>query len=131
MPLCQPVRNHRATTLSDIDGIGYCASKKMWYYGLKVHILVSLSGMILNYVVTPASVHDSKVAEALLEGCSQTTILADLGYLGKDLKERLENIFGHLYDRIWIGLRNTTTSESWLCVEAWRPDSQNFVAGSI
>jgi len=38
--------------------IGYNVSKHLWFYGFKVHMLVSLSGHILNYVVTPATVHN-------------------------------------------------------------------------
>ncbi len=71
LPLCQPVRNHRATIFKGLADIGYNASKHLWFYGFKVHMLVTvtLSGYILNYVVTPASVHDIKVVYELLEGC--------------------------------------------------------------
>lgn len=44
-------------------------------------MLVTLSGSILNDVVTSASVSDIKVVDDLLEGCQQSVILADLGYL--------------------------------------------------
>ena len=56
LPLCQPVRNHRARIFDGLADIGYNASKRLWFYGFKVHMLVTLSGYILNYVVTPASV---------------------------------------------------------------------------
>lgn len=52
----------------------------------KVHMLLILSGCILNYVVMPASVHDLKVVDDLLEGYQQAVILADLGYLSQELK---------------------------------------------
>ncbi|CYU14637.1 transposase [Streptococcus suis] len=79
LPLCQPVR----TIFKGLTDIGYNASKHLWFYGFKVHMLVTLSGYILNYVVTPASVHDIKVVYELLEGCKQSVILGDLGYLSK------------------------------------------------
>ncbi|TQE89294.1 IS982 family transposase [Streptococcus suis] len=88
LPLCQPVRNHRATIFNGLADIGYNASKHLWFYGFKVHMLVTLSGFILNYVVTPASVHDIKVVYELLEGCKQSVILGDLGYLKKDLEQQ-------------------------------------------
>ncbi len=53
-------------------------------YGFKVHMLVTLSGYILNYIVTPASVHDIKVVYELLDGCRQSVILGDLGYLSSE-----------------------------------------------
>lgn len=68
--LFQPVRSHRVKFLNEAINIGYCASKKMWFYGLKVHSAVTVSGYILDYLVTPVSVHDIQVAEELLETVS-------------------------------------------------------------
>ncbi|MCW0988803.1 transposase, partial [Streptococcus anginosus] len=65
--------------------------------GFKVHMLVTLSGYILNYVVTPASVHDIKVVDELLEGWKQSIVLADLGYLSQELKDTLEQKGYHLW----------------------------------
>ncbi|CAM2864514.1 transposase [Streptococcus acidominimus] len=101
LSLCQPVRNHRVTIFKGLADIGYNASKHLWFYGFKVHMLVTLSGFILNYVVTPASVHDIKVVYELLEGCKQSVVLADLGYLSQELKDRLEQKGYHL----WTPLR--------------------------
>ncbi len=53
-------------------------------------MFVTLSGGILNYVLTPASVNDIKVVDELLEGCRQSVVLTDLGYLSQDLKDSLE-----------------------------------------
>lgn len=71
-------------------------------------MLVTLSGYILNYVVTSASVYDIKVVEDLLEGCQQTVILADLGYLNQDLKDRLKQKGDHL----WTPLRQNMKGAS-------------------
>ncbi len=90
LSLCQPIRNHSAMIFNDVADIGYNATKNLWFYGFKVHMLVTLSGFILNYVVTPSSVYDIKVVDELLEGCRQSVVLADLGYLSQELKDRLE-----------------------------------------
>ena len=97
LTLCQSIRNHRARIFEGLADIGYNASKRLWFYGFKVHMLVTLSGYILNYVVTPASVHDIKVVDDLLEGCRQSVILADLGYLSQELKDNLERRGDHLW----------------------------------
>ena len=68
--LFQPVRNHRIKVLNKVVNIGYCTFKNMWSYGLKVHLAVTVSGYILDYLVTLASVHDIQVAEELLETVS-------------------------------------------------------------
>ncbi|HFI0420061.1 TPA: IS982 family transposase [Streptococcus suis] len=105
LPLCQPGRNHRATIFKGLADIGYKASKHLWFYGFKVHMLVTLSGYILNYVATPASVHDIKVVYELLEGCKQSVILGDLGYLSSELKKDLEQQGYHL----WTPFRKNMT----------------------
>lgn len=96
LALCQPIRNHSAKIFNDCADIGYNAAKNFWFYGFKVHMLVTLSGIVLNYVMTPASVHDIKVVDELLEGCKQSVVLADLGYLSQELKDRLEQKDYHL-----------------------------------
>ncbi|MEW4354102.1 IS982 family transposase [Streptococcus pneumoniae] len=101
LPLCQPTRNYRTRIFNDLADIGYNASKHLWFYGFKVHMLVTLSGYILNYVVTPASVHDIRAVDDLLENCRQPYILADLGYLSKELKDHLTQKGYHL----WTPLR--------------------------
>ena len=68
--LCQPVRNHRIKFLNEVVNIGYCTFKNMWSYGLKVHLAVTVSSYILDYLVILASVHDIQVAEELLETVS-------------------------------------------------------------
>ena len=89
--VCQPVRNHRAHVFNELADIGYNSSKHhLWFYGFKVHMLVTLSGYILNYVVTPASVHYIRAVDDLLENCSQPYVLADLAYLSYELREQLK-----------------------------------------
>ena len=51
MPLWHTARNHIASVFQGETDIGYNASKKKFYY-FKVHMLVTLSGYILNYVTT-------------------------------------------------------------------------------
>lgn len=68
-------------------------------------MLVTLSGYILNYVITPASVHDIKVVYELLEGCKQSVILGDLGYLSSELEKDLEQQGNHL----WTPFRKNMT----------------------
>ena len=97
LPLCQPVRNHRVAIFKGLADIGYNASKHLWFYGFKVHMLVTLSGYILNDLVTPASVYDIKVVYELLEGCKRSVILGDLGYLSSELKKDLEQLGYHLW----------------------------------
>ena len=109
----QLVCNHRATVFKGLADIGYNASKHLWFYGFKVHILVTLSGYILTSVVTPAPVHDIKVVYELLEGCKQSAILGDLGYLSSEHKKDLEQQGYHLWTPFRKNMTETEEHNDW------------------
>ncbi len=46
VPVCQPVRNYRVKIFHDMADIGYKATKKVYYYGFKVHAIVSDDGYL-------------------------------------------------------------------------------------
>ena len=76
-------------------------------------MLVTLSGYILNYVVTPASVHDIRAVDDLLEDCRQPFILGDLGYLSKSLKEELIKRGYHLWTPWRQNMQGAAQHNSW------------------
>ncbi|CYU33149.1 transposase [Streptococcus suis] len=81
--LCHPIRNMRVTLLSDVANIGYNATKKIHYYGLKFSVLVSDSGFPIDYGVTPASIYDGDVALELLENSPFPIVYGDKGYVDR------------------------------------------------
>lgn len=113
LTLCQPVRNHRVSISKGLADIGYNTSKYLWFYGFKVHMLATLSGYILNYIVTPAFVHDIKVVYELLEGCMQSINLGDLGYLSSELKKNLEQQSYHLWTPFRKNMAGAAGHNNW------------------
>ncbi|MCK3895273.1 IS982 family transposase, partial [Streptococcus suis] len=87
--LCHPIRNMRATLLSEVADIGYNATKKIHYYGLKFSVLVSDNGFPIDYVVTPASIYDGDVALELLENSPFPIVYGDKGYVDRQTKAAL------------------------------------------
>jgi Transposase DDE domain len=53
--LCHSSRMYRAKRFRGIADIGYCASKKTAFDGLKLHLQVTDQGLPIGYVVTEAS----------------------------------------------------------------------------
>ncbi|KAA8810703.1 IS982 family transposase [Lactobacillus crispatus] len=94
VPVCQPIRNRRAKIFRGYADIGYKATKKIYYYGFKVHAIVSDDGYLLDYIVTKASVHDAKeTVESITNAHPDNRyLLGDEGYLGKNLHQRLEQV---------------------------------------
>jgi IS5 family transposase len=59
---------------------GYCASKKMRYFGLKAHLLVHQTGLIVGMALTPANANDREILDGLA-GHGGCAVLADKNYL--------------------------------------------------
>ncbi|HEL1728995.1 TPA: IS982 family transposase [Streptococcus suis] len=108
--LCHPIRNMRATLLSEVADIGYNATKKIHYYGLKFSFLVSDSGFPIDYVVTPASIYDGDVALELLENSPFPIVYGDKGYVDRQTKAALVDCGIQLISQ----LRKNMMGYSWL-----------------
>ncbi|VGQ40117.1 IS4 family transposase [Streptococcus pyogenes] len=126
LPLCQPVRNQRVAIYKGLANIGSNVSKHLWFYGFKVHMLVTLSGYILNYVITPASVHDIKMVYELLEGCKQSVILGDLGYLGSEFKKDLKQEGYHLWTPFRKNMTGAEEHNNWKVMSKRRTIETRF-----
>ena len=55
IPLCSLCRASRCRSFEDIADYGYCAAKDMHYYGFHGHVLISGSGVITQFALTPAN----------------------------------------------------------------------------
>ncbi len=68
---------------------GKCASKKMTIFGFKLHLLVSLDGLILDFELAPASTADLTVGTELLVEHTDLTVFGDKGYISADWARQL------------------------------------------
>lgn len=69
---------------------GHCAAKSMTYYGFKLHLVTDVNGVPIYFDITPAHVSDVSIAGELLEKSSKSaTVLADKGYISKELADML------------------------------------------
>ncbi len=60
-----------------------------WFFGMKLHIVISHEGELERFVVTPGHVHDVTKAPELLWGL-QGLAAGDRGYIGKDMASTLQ-----------------------------------------
>lgn len=108
--LCHPIRNLRATLLSDVANIGYNATKQIHYYGLKFSVLVSENGFPIDYIVTSASVYDGDIAFDLLQNSPIPIVYGDKGYVNQKVKINLRSYGIKLISQ----LRKNMKGYSWL-----------------
>lgn len=68
---------------------GQCASKKQTFFGYRLHLVVTLGGVILDFALTAANADEREVAEDLLPSWSGRTFVGDKGYVSEPLAASL------------------------------------------
>ena len=64
--------------------VGWCQTKRQWYYGFKLVLSLTLGGVIVRYDLVPANVDDREAAAEVLEpGCRYW---ADKGFFGEQCR---------------------------------------------
>ena len=63
LPACQKARSYRCKLYQGRQFLGYCKSKKLNFFGLKVHIVVNEHGVLCGFYITPGSKSDVKSLE--------------------------------------------------------------------
>lgn len=63
---------------------GYCASRKMYYFGYQLVMITTLDGLPIVYDLVPASTDERKAAEAVLGSLFGVDVIGDKGFLGDD-----------------------------------------------
>ena len=87
---------------------GYCAAKKQYFFGFRLHLLISHEGAIVDFVLSAANVGERAVAEHLLAPHTQHAVLGDNGYCGS----WLASLFGKHGGKLWYGARPTSRPNS-------------------
>jgi|SRR5215470_4545466 len=89
IPLCHPLRHGRVLLLREA-GAWFGKTTKGWFFGFKLHLLVSAKGLILNAILTPGNWDDRDVATALVQAVESGGVcLGDRGYRREALQEEL------------------------------------------
>ena len=91
--LAQKARSYQAKVAPELCNQGYCASKKLTYYGVKLHTLgFRRTGTLPlpEYLqITPASQHDLSAMRQIFPQLSNRQLFLDKAYCDKQLAEEL------------------------------------------
>jgi hypothetical protein len=68
---------------------GKCASKKQTIFGYKLHCVMTLGGVILDFVLAPANFDDKTAGEDLLFALYNRLVVGDKGYISAELAAEL------------------------------------------
>ena len=69
---------------------GRVSTKKMTIFGYKLHMLVTVDGVIVDFELAGANATDLNVGHELLENHTDIVVIGDKGYIGKEVSNTLE-----------------------------------------
>ena len=88
LKVCRNQRIHMHKVFRDIAQKGKCSMG--WFLGFKLHLICNEKGELLNFMITPGDVDDRKPLEyKAFVKFIYGKLVADKGYIGKNLFERL------------------------------------------
>ena len=71
---------------------GKVVTKKQTIFGYKLHLLITLNGVILDFILAPAHATDLTVGEELLLGHTDRVVIGDKGYISERLATTLAEV---------------------------------------
>ncbi len=80
LPVCGYTRSGRDRCFKPLADYGYCAAKKLDYYGFKLGLRITRCGMITAFPLLPARPHDIRLLDDLVEGFTGL-VPADKGFI--------------------------------------------------
>jgi hypothetical protein len=106
IPVVGYKRNKTASAFLGHATYGYCASRKLWYFGDKLVMLTTLEGLPLVYDLVPAHTDERAAAMNVLTRVRHSTILGDKGFIGEDWQADVLQLTGN---QIWTPKRANQT----------------------
>ena len=91
----------RSKRHSDFHGsanYGYCAARKMKYFGYKLVVLSTVKGIPVAYDLVSANTDERQAAEKVLQMVHGSDIYGDKGFIGQDWQQEVTTATGN---RIW------------------------------
>lgn len=88
--VCRNIRINRCRLLNDEAYRGYNASKREYFYGFKVEVIVTADGLPASYFIVAGSVHDGKALQAMhLDLPPQSSLYGDSAYTNYEIEDLL------------------------------------------
>lgn len=123
VPVVGYKRSKLATDFAGQSHYGVCSSKAMKYFGVKLHNLVTLTGVILDFMLTSAVPHDSQPVMEFLEAHQDKLIevIGDKAYNGELLQTMAREELGIMLTAPQkANQQKRGTKEERACYARWR-----------
>ena len=93
IPVCDNIRIRRCKLYQGEDHRGYIPSKRRYFYGLRVTMLVTVDGNPVEFIISPGRAADGTVVKALeFDVPDMAVIYADKGYTDYGFEDFLASV---------------------------------------
>jgi len=87
LPICRNARIPRLKIMRDdpemLPARGWSACDRSYFYGYKLHLLISPKGLIFSFFITTENIHDSDLTMDLYQNTFNSDVYGDKGYINK------------------------------------------------
>ena len=118
MAVCKESRSYKCRVMRDLAERGRDTNLGK-FLGMRAHVLILWPGIIVKADVCGANVHDTHLAERLLEGMGRGWVLADRNYWSPELREQLHDVEGGPMLMARFKRKNETEKERGLVWPRW------------
>lgn len=87
--VCTPKRRYSHKVLKAFANLG--RSSKGWFYGMKLHLIITTQGELVDVKLTPGNTDDRNALSTMTKRL-KGLLFADKGYIGKNIFEKLWNL---------------------------------------
>jgi hypothetical protein len=119
----------RLKSHSDFAGnadYGRCVSRNLSYFGYKLVVLSTLSGIPVAYELVPANLDERLAAEAVIDYLASCDIFADKGFLGFEWQT---SIFDQTNNLIWTPKRKNQVVQNSKALDRWLSSVRERIEG--
>jgi hypothetical protein len=95
LPVVGYKRSKSRSYFAESADYGYCASRKLHYFGYKLVMITTLEGISVVYDLVSANTDERQAAKAVLDRIASADIIGDKGFLGVEWQAQIQEQTGN------------------------------------
>lgn len=108
IPVLGLKRDKRYSDFAGNAAPGYCAAQQMYYFGYKLALLCTTTGVPIAFDVVPANTDERAAVEATLQTVRHSEVYGDKGFLSDPWQRHLQQ---HSGNRLWTVHRSNQNQQ--------------------
>jgi hypothetical protein len=126
VPVVGVKRSNRRSDFAGSASYGHCPSRNMKYFGYKLVVATTFSGIPVVYELVPAHTDEREAAEAVLTYLRGCQVIGDKGFIGADWQA---SIHAWTQNQIWTPKRSNQYQQNSKALDRWLNSVRERIEG--